>query len=192
MRKVSHSISFITSLLLSNAVFAGGFQLYELGTPIMGTAAVGQAAVANDASTSYFNPAGMTQLHDSEFMLGTVILLPDTHFSIGNSNTIHGDNGNQAGTLTPGVGSYFVYSFSPRLKFGISLTSPYGGDLSYTDGWVGRYQVQQTQFYALDLNPVAAYQINDWLSLGIGATLEYANLSETLALPLVLEPLIDG
>lgn len=102
------------SLLLSNTVFAGGFQLYELGTPIMGTAAVGQAAVANDASTSYFNPAGMTQLPSSQFLLGSVILLPDTQFSVGSSNTIHGDNGGDAGILTPGVGSYYVYSFSPN------------------------------------------------------------------------------
>lgn len=181
-----------TSLFLSNTVFAGGFQLYELGTPIVGTAAVGQAAVANDASISYFNPAGMTQLSGSQFMLGSVMLLPDTHFSVGSSNTIPGNNGNDAGILTPIIGSYFVYSFSQPLKFGISLTSPYGGDLNYADGWVGRYEVQQTQFYALDLNPAMAYQVNNWFSLGVGATLEYANLNQTVALPLSLDPVVDG
>ena len=187
-----YAIPLFTSLLLNSAVFAAGFQLYELGTPIMGTAAVGQAAVANDASTSYFNPAGMTQLPCSQFLLGSVIMLPDNQFSIGSTNTIRGNNGKEAGILTPGVDAYYVYSFSSHLKFGVSLTAPYGGDLTYTDGWVGRYQVQQAQLYALDLNPVIAYQINHWLSLGAGAVLEYANLAETIALPIVIEPLIDG
>jgi long-chain fatty acid transport protein len=53
---------------ISNASFAGAFQLYELGTPIIGTAGVGQAAVAEDTSTAYFNPAGMPLLQNSQFM----------------------------------------------------------------------------------------------------------------------------
>lgn len=57
---------------------------------------------------------------------------------------------------------------------------------------MGRYQVQQEQFYALDLNPVAAYQMNEWLSIGLGVVVEYANLSETVALPIVLNPEVDG
>jgi long-chain fatty acid transport protein len=176
-------ISSISALFFTNTAFAAAFQTYELGTPIIGTAAVGQAAVANDASTSYFNPAGMTALPTSQFMLGSEMILPYNHFSIGSANTISGNNGGNAGTFSPGLGMYYVYSYSPKLKLGISLTSPYFGNLNYNNGWVGRYNVQQTFLYTLNLNPSIAYEITRWLSLGIGVSVEYANLSQTVALP---------
>jgi long-chain fatty acid transport protein len=171
------------SLIISPNVFAAAFQLYELGTPIIGTAAVGQAAVVNDASISYFNPAGMSQLSATQFMIGSQIILPYTRFSIGGQNTISGDNGGNAGVLTPGANMYYVYNYSPKLKLGISFTAPYGGSLNYTDGWVGRYIVQDATFYALDLNPALSYTVNQWLALGAGFTIEYLNLNETVALP---------
>ncbi|MDR3491267.1 MAG: outer membrane protein transport protein [Gammaproteobacteria bacterium] len=180
----------VSSLFMSQTVFAAAFQLYELGTPIIGTAGAGQAAVANDASTTYFNPAGMTQFKNSQFMLGSQIVLPFTNFSKNNNNTITGDNGGNAATLIPGLDIYYISNYSSKLKLGISLTSPYGGMLNYTNGWVGRYVVQQMQMYTLDLNPTVAYQINDWAAIGAGVTVEYANLQETIAIPLI--PLVDG
>ena len=51
-------LSLFTCLMLSAAVSenatAAAFQFYELGAPIVGTAAVGQATVAQDASISYY------------------------------------------------------------------------------------------------------------------------------------------
>src|SRR5689334_729948 len=69
-----------TSLLVSNYAFAAAFQFYELGTPIIGTAGVGQAALAEDASTAYFNPAGMAALQGTQFMVGSEVIVPYAHF----------------------------------------------------------------------------------------------------------------
>lgn len=180
-------------LLLNQTAHAAAFQLYELGTPIIGTAGVGQAAEASDASTSYFNPAGMTQLDSTQYMLGGQMLLPFTHFSRRvNQTTISGDNGGDAGSLIPGVSLFYVYHVSSKFRAGISLTSPYGGSLSYNNGWVGRYVVQNMQFFTIDINPALAYEINQQFSVGLGATVEYANLHETVALPTALSPLLDG
>src|SRR5580692_2999585 len=76
----------LCTFFLCEAAFPAAFQLYELGTPVIGTAGVGQAALASDASTAYFNPAGMTQLPTSEFMLGTQVLLPYAEFGKNNQN----------------------------------------------------------------------------------------------------------
>lgn len=170
--------------------YAAAFQLYELGTPIIGTAGVGQAVVTNDASSSYFNPAAMAALPTTEFMIGSQLILPRSNFSRSTATTISGDNGGNAGTLTPGMGLYYVYNLASCLKFGLSFTSPYGGWLTYNDGWVGRFFVQETQFYTLNLNPSLAYQINNWAAIGAGFVVEYANLHQTIALPLT--PLVDG
>jgi long-chain fatty acid transport protein len=192
MRRIRLSLlaTSISALLFSPASFAAAYQLYELGTPIIGTAGVGQAVVDDDASASYFNPAGMANLKSSQFMVGSQLLSPYVKFSPGSQTTISGDNGGNAGQLTPGLGMYYVYNLSQKLKLGLSLTQPYGGELDYADGWVGRYQVQTTQFYALDLNPALAYKINNKVSVGAGVTVEYVNLQETVALPFI--PILDG
>ncbi len=181
----------LTTTIFSHVSFAAAFQLYELGTPIIGTADVGQAAIAEDASTAYFNPAGMTLLQSSQFMLGAQTLVSYINFSKNTSNTIRGDNGSNAGAILPGMDVFFVYNYSPKLKFGFDIVAPYGGVLNYTDGWVGRYSAQQTFFFAVDLNPSIAYRVNKWLSLGAGATLEYLSLQQSVALPIVKD-IIDG
>ena len=58
------SIKLVPALLLgvfSGAVGASGFQLLEQGSGL-GNAYAGSAAKSNDASTIFWNPAGMTQL----------------------------------------------------------------------------------------------------------------------------------
>lgn len=182
--KLSLLASLISAFCWSHTAFAAAFQLYELGTPIVGTAAVGQAAVAADASTAYFNPAGMATLRNSQFMLGSQLLLPRVNFSKNSSTSISGDNGGNAGMLTPGMNLYYIYSYRPQLKFGISLTSPYGGSLTYDDGWVGRYIAQGSTFYTINLNPSVAYCLNPWTSIGAGISLEYINLQQTVAFPI--------
>lgn len=187
MRSIRFSLlaaATISSLLVSQSSFSAAFQLYELGTPIIGTAAVGQAVVSEDASASYFNPAGMSQLTNSHFMLGSQAILPYFNFSVKRrQTTISGDNGGNAGTLTPGLDLYYVQALTPCWRLGISFTSPYGGLLNYDNGWVGRYNTQNLQLFVLDLNPVVSYKINDSFSVGGGLVIEYANLYQTLALP---------
>lgn len=181
----------ISVSICSETSFAAAFQLYELGTPIMGTAGVGQAAVAEDASTAYFNPAAMTLLKGSQFMLGSQAMVSYVNFSQHSSTTIRGDNGSNAGAIFPGFALFYEYDYSPDLKLGFNVASPYGGVLNYTDGWVGRYSAQNVFFFAVDLNPSVAYRVNKWLSVGAGATLEYLNLQQSVALPIV-NNIIDG
>lgn len=177
-------VTFISTTLHSENTVAAAFQSYELATPIIGLAGVGQAAVANDASTAYFNPAGMSELENSQMMVGTQLMNSQIQFGKNELTTISGPASNKTNLIIPAAGLYYVDSYSPYLKYGISLTSPYGGIIDYGDGWSGRYFVQNTALVTLDLNPVVALQMNDWLSLGGGVVLQYAQLNQTSALPL--------
>lgn len=183
-------VSVLGGLVISNVTFAAAFQLYEMGTPIIGSAAVGQAALAQDASTTYFNPAGMVFCGQNQFMLGGQLLLPEITFAQNSLNTISGDNGTDIGALIPGMSVYSELSYSPNLKFGLSLNTPFGGELLYSDGWVGRYFVQTVSFYTINLNPSFAYRINDYFAVGGGVSLEYINLQQTVSLPINSQ--IDG
>jgi long-chain fatty acid transport protein len=175
--------SFVCSFF-SLTVHAAAFQLYELGTPIIGSAAVGQAVNTEDASAAFFNPAGMVYLPSTEFMLGSQIIVPLVNFGTNCDNTIEGDQGGNAGTLTPGMAIFLAYPYSQNLDFGFSVTTPYAGSLTYHDGFVGRYVVQTAFFYTINLNPSMAYRINDCFAIAGGLSLEYMNLRQTVAIPI--------
>ena len=51
-------------------VSAGGLLLYEIGTEDVGLASAGYTARAQDASTVFTNPAGMTRLDGSQLTAG--------------------------------------------------------------------------------------------------------------------------
>ena len=98
---MSHKISMkmIPALLLaalSGTAGASGFQLLEQGSGL-GNAYAGSAAKANDASTIFWNPAGMTQLQAREVSGGLTAVRPSFKFDnngsqVGGFNTA-GDGG---------------------------------------------------------------------------------------------------
>jgi long-chain fatty acid transport protein len=65
---------------------AGGLLLYEVGSPDVGLASAGWGARAQDASSVFTNPAGMTRLEGSQILLGAQALYGDYGFSIGSGS----------------------------------------------------------------------------------------------------------
>jgi len=72
----------IVVVWLASPAWAGGLWLYENGTPDLGTAGAGRAAMALDASTAFGNPAGMTKLERSQFLGSFQLILPSIHFNV--------------------------------------------------------------------------------------------------------------
>ena len=60
---------------------AAGFALIEQNASGLGNAYAGAAAVAEDASTVYFNPAGMTLLPDRQLVVVGHLIKPKMEFS---------------------------------------------------------------------------------------------------------------
>jgi hypothetical protein len=54
----------------TTAAIAGGLYINEFGTSAMGTAGAGAHAYANDASTAFHNPAGMTRIEGRQLSAG--------------------------------------------------------------------------------------------------------------------------
>jgi long-chain fatty acid transport protein len=177
-------VSIIFSCLCSNDLFASGFQIFEMGTGIIGTAAVGQATTF-DASTSYFNSAAMTKLRDSQAQLASQLFITQIKFRPNRYNTFSGSSGRNAGGILSGMSFFGVFDYNEDIKFGLSVTSPFGGLVAYNDGWVGRYFNQGADLLTLDLNPSVAYKIHDCLSVGVGLFVEYATLENTSAVPIL-------
>jgi len=170
----------------SSSVWAGGAYLYEFGTPDLGTAAAGRAAMAQDASTVMGNPAGMIRLDRSQLTMPLYTILPTIDFNRDSGTTTSGGNGFRSGTSIPSSGSasvpipassfFYVHSPSDTWKLGVGFGSGYGSGLNYGKEWVGRYTIEKAQAISASLNPGIAFRVNDWLSVGAGFSVTYALL----------------
>jgi long-chain fatty acid transport protein len=179
-------------MLSAAPTLAAGFWLYEMGTPDLGTASAGRAALAKDAATVFGNPAGMTSLGGSQLLVGTQLVYGDVHFDRGSNTTVGGGNGGNASGLVPGGSLFFGQSVTPDFKLGFWSGSYFGGALQYEDGWSGRYYGTKAEIITLGAGINAAYRINDWLSIGGGPFVLYGNLEQKSAINNVLDGGADG
>jgi long-chain fatty acid transport protein len=180
MSKIIHAIitAVITSffILITTTAFAGGLYLSEFGTPSMGVAGAGSQAVASDASTAFHNPAGMTRLDGKQLMLTGGALKATVRFDRDSDTPIDGGNGGDAGDYAPILGGFYAHSLTDRLKFGTSIITISGTLLDYDDDWTGRYLNTEVSLFTITLNPTLAYRVTDWLSIGGGPQIMYADL----------------
>lgn len=152
---------------------AGGLYLYEIGTSDLGFASAGTAARAEDASTIYANPAGMTRLEGDQFTAGAQLLYGKAEYELdGNGLLNGGDPGNIVGWL-PGGSAFYSHSISDDLKVGIGAYGNFGLALDFGDSWAGKNLVDKTALMAMTIQPTIAYRINDHWSLGAGMTANY-------------------
>jgi long-chain fatty acid transport protein len=169
-------------MLTASPAMAAGFWLYEMGTPDLGTASAGRAALAKDAATVFGNPAGMTSLDRSQLLVGAQLVVGDVHFDQGSDTTVSGGNGGNASGTAPGGSLYYAHSVTPDLKLGFWSGSYFGGSLQYEDGWSGRYYGTKAELITFGAGVNGAYRINDWLSIGGGPFVLYGKLDQKVAL----------
>ncbi len=162
---------------------AGGFALIEHGASGLGNAYAGSAAVAADTSTLWFNPAGMLQLTDREFMVAAHAI--SSNVSIENQgttlNTALGGTPvsggataeNNSVTLVPNL--YYVAPLNEDFAYGIALDVPFGSGSDYGNTWFGRYVATESSLRVIDINPSIAYRVSDKVHLGAGISLQQMN-----------------
>ncbi len=176
---------------------AGGLIAYEVGTAEVGLASAGWGARAQDASTVFTNPAGMTRLDGIQFLGAGQLFWANTKFSIGSGTSplLGRDDGGYAigsGGWFAGGGGYLSYSVSPDLKLGVAMTGNFGAPLVYNNDWVGRYYVQEGTLIGLSFVPAIAYRVSDKLSLGASVNAMYGIYRNQVAINNVDPSFGDG
>lgn len=155
---------------------AGGLYLYEIGTSDLGFAGAGTAARAEDASTVYANPAGMTRLPGKQLTLGGQALYGKAEYKLDGQGLLKGsDPGNVVGWL-PGMSAFYSHSVSDQFKAGVAMYGNFGLALDFGNQWAGRNLVDKTALMALTVQPTVAYRVNDRWSWGAGLTANYGVL----------------
>lgn len=165
---------------------ASGFALREQSAEGVGDAFAGQSAKAYNASTVFYNPAGMTNLDANEFAGTTTWIAPVSQFKGSNTNPVGGTVSGRDdlnAIKSAAIGSAFgVWNASPKWKFGLSVATPFGMRSDYKVDWVGRYQALASDVTDVETSLVAAYKIDDHWSVGGGPRVDYlkARLSQAI------------
>ena len=154
---------------------AAGFALSEQNASGLGNAYAGQAAVAGDASTIYFNPAGMVLLPDRQLVLAGHLIRPQAEFTGSVAPAIlGGGNGGDAGSLSFVPNAYYAHRVTPDIHLGVGLNAPFGLNTKYDASWKGRTQAIESEIKTVNLNPSVAWKASDSLSIGAGLSVQYA------------------
>lgn len=161
----------IVALSLNGTAMASGFALLEQNASGMGNSYAGRAAVAEDASTIYFNPAGLLLLYNKQIVMAAHAIRPSLKFS--GTGKPGNDMGNDAGSLAIIPNGYFAMEVDPELRLGLGIGAPFGLQTEYTSSWVGRAHAIKSKLEAINLNPTLALRVNKSLSLGAGVNYQH-------------------
>lgn len=189
----------LTAALSAGEASAAGFQLKEQSAEGLGNAFAGSSAKANDLSTIFFNPAGMTRLAGSGGQADFTYVAPYSDFT-GSATTpvgtaASGADPDDAAENAVLPSAYALWSPTDDLKFGLAINTPWGMKTVYPDGWVGRYHALESDLATINVSPNVAYRVNRWLSVGGGVQAQYAKatLSNASFTPLGdVESTIEG
>lgn len=184
LRPTRLTLAIASSLIFSSgAAQASGFALIEQNASGLGNAYAGQAASAQDSSTVFFNPAGLTEIAGTQVVFAGNLISPSAKFTDSGSvaaslQSTLGSNGGDAGGLALAPNFYYAQDLGKNLKFGLGISAPFGLATEYDDAWVGRFQAVKSEVQTININPSLAFKANETVSLGAG--LDIALIKATL------------
>jgi long-chain fatty acid transport protein len=177
----------LAGLFVLGDACAAGFALNEMSAGAIGTAFAGVAATAEDASTIFYNPAGLARMSGRQFLAVGSGVKPAVQFSNAGSTSAArtpatgGDGGDAGGwSFVPAL--FYAADLTPALRWGIAFQSPFGLKTSYDEGWAGRYQALKSELKTYNFNPTLSYKLNETWSLGAGVSAEYADVELSRAI----------
>ena len=182
----------LLSCLIPSMGQAAGFALIENSASGQGNAYAGAAAHVTDASTIFFNPAGMMQLEGDSISIAGHFILPESSFTNSGSTinpalsppfppdlTGSNDDGG-ASAFVPNF--YWVKSLDDEMKFGLGVQTTFGLATKYDASWVGKYHAVETDLKTININPSLAYQVNEKFAIGGGIDMVIGDIIFTNAL----------
>jgi len=187
MKKRSVWVVMASLLAITSPAFGAGFAIIEQSVSGLGNAFSGGAASAEDATTVFFNPAGLTRLEGQQAVAGVNVIIPQAKFS--NKGSTHvtgqpltGGDGGDGGVTGVVPNLYYAARLQNGIALGLGINAPFGLATEYDDGWVGRYHALGSEVKTVNINPSVAYKVNDHLSLGAGVNAQYiqAKLSNAI------------
>lgn len=171
----------LSALLVSVSAHAGGFANKQQSVNGQGAAYAGVAAGGAPASM-FWNPAIMTQFPGSTMDMGIAGIFPESKQT--GSGTLNAA-GFTAGIENSGEAALTPYSarimqFGPNIWVGVSSNNPFGLSSGFSNpSWAGAAYGQSATLKTYNATPSVAIKLNEWISIGAGAQIQYGRANLT-------------
>ncbi|MCP2066268.1 UNVERIFIED_ORG: long-chain fatty acid transport protein [Pseudomonas reinekei] len=156
--------------MASTQLFASGFALNEQSISGMGTGFAGRSSSADDASTVFGNPAGMSRIKRQEVTGGLAAI--DASSDIKDAQGAH--PGTNKGDMVPFTAvpmGYYVKPIDDHWAFGLGVYAPFGLITDYENGFQGAGFGSKSEVKVVTFQPTVSYAFNDKVSIGFGPTI---------------------
>lgn len=183
-KPIRTTVSAAVIAMACGAANAGSFSLYTEGSAAAeGNYAAGIAAEAADASTGWYNPAGLPLIRKQEAVFGIVgIFLSakltgiSTFSTLGLPNYVQTYEGIKGGK--PGYVPSFHYALplGENATFGLSIVAPFGLSTLWNREGSVRYSATTSNLITTNVSPEIGGRITDNFSVGAGIDLQYARV----------------
>lgn len=150
---------------------ASSFQIWEQDGASVGNYHAGYAALLNDASASFYNPAGITRIKNQQAVFAVDGIRTSFEFegSVATNTLPTPMNVKVNGGVFAAVPSlHYVAPINDKTGFGFSVVVPFGLKTNYGDGTPLRYAATMSSLDVLNVSAALAYQFTEQLSLGAG------------------------
>lgn len=178
MKPLFPLMTLIGTVGFSTYVFASGYQLWEQDGGSVGNYHAGRAAIAEDASTAFYNPAGLVRIPNQQVVVAVDPIT--TNFTYDGTIAVNTLGGEEMPTISQGGTINFVPSLnyaaplSQNVVFGLSMVAPFGLKTDYGDKTVTRYSATLTSLRVIDFSPSLGIALNDKFSIGAGLDIDHA------------------
>ncbi|WP_026144903.1 OmpP1/FadL family transporter [Pseudomonas asplenii] len=156
--------------LASTQLFASGFALNEQSISGMGTGFAGRSSSADDASTVYGNPAGMSRLAGQQITVGAASIDASTDIK-DVSGRSRGTNDGDMVPFTTVPMLFYTNQLNDQWSVGFGAYAPFGLVTNYENGFQGRGFGSKSEVKVVTLQPTISYAFNDKVSIGFGPTI---------------------
>ncbi len=150
-----------------------GFALQENSGSGLGNAFAGGAAAAEDASTIWANPAGMSRIGTMQAAAALHLITPSMKFnnvgSIAAAQQPLGGDGGDAGSLAAVPNMFGVFPINREWAFGLGVNAPFGLVTEYDNTWIGRFQAVKSEIKTININPALSWKPAPNFAIGAGA-----------------------
>lgn len=158
--------------------FAASFQIWNQDAASVGNYHAGRAAIADDASTNFYNPAGLVRIHNQQLLVGGTPTTSDVRFR-GTIATNTSGTGPEAVSAQGGTFNFLPYAhyaapLDDKLVFGLSVMTPYNSYTNYGLTTNAQYAATQSSIRVIDVSPSLGFAYNDKIAVGLGMDIEHA------------------
>ncbi|AKV96330.1 hypothetical protein ACP86_09280 [Marinobacter sp. CP1] len=173
------------AVLTPLTAFAGGLSNSDQSASTSGVSNAGSVANPENASTIFFNPAGMSRLSGTNLSFGAILFEIDavgrdseTSATRANGDPVVGDGGGDHVETFAVPNAYLTHEVNDWLDIGLGVYVPYGLGFDYGDAFAGRFIGDEIELVSYGVSPSFAVDSGEGFSLGGGINVLYADAEQ--------------